>query len=105
VRPVRSEGANRMLVAGQRYLRAAPEENVRWNTHVSKRDPPRPQSSDGRCSGPGQEREMVQMHQFTPLVYDLHRQRLARAVQRRPAQHLLYRASRRAESDSARVIS
>ena len=81
-------GRRLMLIAGQRYLRAALEENVRWNTHASKRDPPRPRSSDGRCSGPGQQREMIQMHQFTQLACDLLRQRLAHAAQQRPAQHL-----------------
>jgi hypothetical protein len=47
------------------------------------------------------------MLQFTQLAYDLHRQRLAHAVQQRPAQHLLalHRATRRARPDSARVIS
>lgn len=55
----------------------------------------------------GQEREMTHMRQFTQLAYDLHRQRLARAVQQRPAQHLLAlrRAARRAGPGSAGVIS
>jgi hypothetical protein len=50
---------------------------------------------------------MTQVHQFTQLAYDLHRQRLAYAAQQRPAQHLLalHRAARRAGSDSAGVIS
>jgi hypothetical protein len=106
VRRVRSGVADRMLIAGHRYLRAAPEENARWNTQVSERDPPRPRSSGGRCSGPGQEREMIYMHQFTRLAYDLHRQRLAHAAQQRPAHLLaLHRATRRAGPVSARVIS
>jgi hypothetical protein len=79
---------------------------VRWNTHVSKRDPPRLRSSGGRCGRPGQEREMIQVHQFTQLAYDPHRQSLAYAAQQRPAHHLLalHRAARRAGSDSARVM-
>jgi hypothetical protein len=74
---------------------------------VSKRDPPRPRSSGSRCSGPGHEREMIQMHQFTPLACDLHQQRLAQAAQQRPARHphTLHRANRRAGPDSAKVIS
>jgi hypothetical protein len=72
-----------------------------------QREPPRPRSSDGRCTGPATIREMIHMHQFTPLACDLHRQRLTQAAQQRPARHLhtLHRATRRAGPDSARVIS